>query len=267
MKAGFKDFARIFWACLTFLSIVPNPRQEPLTPGEFGRFPALYPLVGLVFGLDMFIMWHLASLILPARASALLVVILLTVSSRAFHVDGLADAADALFSHKSREEKLTIMKDSRQGTFGVLAIVLDMVLKWELVTIIGPAAPWALILWPVWGRLAASVVAVESVYVGSDHGLGRWMVEESGPRELFHAGLWTLVLSLVLGCIGGAFGAGAAVMCGLAALFLGFLLTWVWRLTLGGVTGDLLGASIELTEIAAAILFYIFMTMQDGFKI
>ncbi len=251
-----REYLKSFWPCLGFLSIVPTGRTTPLTPGEFGRFPAFYPMVGFVFGLDMFILWLLAAPFLPARAAAILVVTFLVVVNRGFHLDGLADAADALFSHKSREQKLLIMKDSRQGTFGVLAIVLDILIKVEFVAVVAPAAPWALIMWPVWGRVACSVVAVQGTYIGSEYGLGRWMVENSSPRELFWAAAFTLFISL--------FGGWPAVLAALAAIAAGFALTWVWRRALEGVTGDLLGATIELTELISIFLFHIFISTANG---
>jgi len=243
------DHLKTFWSCLGFLSIIPAGRGEILTPEEFGRFPAYYPLVGLVFGLDMFILWLLTSPLLPAGASAIIVVAFMITVNRGFHIDGLADAADALLSHKSHEEKLRILKDSRQGTFGVLAIVFDVLIKVEFVALVAPIAPWVLILWPVWGRLAASVIAVRGVYAGQDNGLGRWMVEKSTMRELFIAALFTFLLSL--------FGGWMGLIAALTALGCGFLFNQIWKPLLGGVTGDLLGATIELTEIITLAIFSI----------
>lgn len=239
----------LFKAALGFLSIIPSGRQKSLEPEEFGRFPALYPAVGLVFGLLLFAVNYILAPLIPAGALAVLLCACLIVLNRGFHLDGLADAADALFSHKSQEQKLIILKDSRQGTFGVLAIVLDVLLKIQFLAIILPLAPWLLIVWPVWGRLSASVVAVRSEYVRSEGGLGRWMVEKSGPAELLQATLFTLILSIL--------GGWAALFSALFAFVFGFFLTWVWKKALGGVTGDLLGASIELCEILTLPVFYI----------
>ena len=245
-----RECLKTFWAALGFLSIVPTGRSTLLTPEELGRFPAYYPAVGLLFGLDLFIIWHIGCFLhFPPPAVAIMVVALLIIDNRGFHVDGLADAADALLSHKSREQKLLIMKDSRQGTFGVLAIVLNVLFKVQFVAIVAPLASWALILWPVWGRLGASVIAVKGSYVGAETGLGRWMVENSTNKELFWAALFTSVVSL--------FGGGAALLAAAAAIVCGFFLNWVWNKSLGGLTGDLLGATIELTEIFTLGLFYI----------
>jgi adenosylcobinamide-GDP ribazoletransferase len=237
-----------FLSVLGFLSIIPVGRGRMLEPAEFGRFPAFYPAVGVVFGLFLYLAWLAGNGSLPPGLMAILLTMILVILNRGFHIDGLADAADALFSHKSREEKLVIMKDSRQGTFGVLAIVLDIMLKFQLVLVVVPQAPTALLLWPVWGRAAASVVAVRSDYVRSEGGLGKHMVDGSTSKELFYAALFGLALSLFFG--------GAALLTMLAALFFGFFMTWVWRKTLGGVTGDLLGATIELCEIFSLLVFF-----------
>ena len=244
---------KTFWSCLGFLSIVPAGRDYILSPEEFGRFPAFYPLVGFVFGLDMFILWLLTAAVVPPRAAALAVVVFLIIVNRGFHIDGLADAADALLSHKSHEDKLRILKDSRQGTFGVLAIVFDVLIKVEFVALVAPEAPWMLIMWPVWGRLAASISAVRGDYAGQDNGLGRWMVEKSTTRELFYAGLFTLAVS--------AFGSWMGLFAALSAIMSGFILVQIWKNSLGGVTGDLLGASIELTEIVTIVIFYILISL------
>jgi adenosylcobinamide-GDP ribazoletransferase len=242
------DYLKTFLAALGFLSLAPVGRGETLSPDEFGRLPAFFPMVGLVFGAGMYIVWQAgAALALPPDLTALLVVVFLVVFNRGFHLDGLADTADALFSHKPLAQKLLILKDSRQGTFGVLAIVLDIMINTQLAARLGPAAPWALILWPVWGRLGVSVVAVRSNYVGAENGLGRWLVEKSGPQELYTAALFGLILNLFFGA--------AAFLTTLAAGVFGLFLVWLWRRALGGVTGDLLGASVELTEIFSVFIF------------
>lgn len=252
-KQNFKLIAKHFGATLGFLSIIPTGRTEILTPEEFGLFPAYFPAVGLVFGLAMFGLWHLCALVLPPGPSAVLVVVLLVVLNRGFHLDGLADAADALFSHKSREQKLLILKDSHQGTFGVLAIVLDILLKVQFVALVAPLAPWALILWPMWSRLTFSVLCVHGYYVPGVQGLSWWIVENSTWRELWLA----LGFTLLVGLIGGL----PAFVTSCVAFGSGFIFFWIWEKALGGVTGDLLGASIELTEIYTIILFFVLISL------
>ncbi|KXS56121.1 MAG: hypothetical protein AMR96_04455 [Candidatus Adiutrix intracellularis] len=253
----FCDYLKTFWTALGFLSLAPVGRRKPLSPDELGRLPAFFPMIGLVFGTGMFIIWQVGTtLALQPDLTALLVVVFLVVINRSFHLDGLADTADALFSHKPLAQKLLILKDSHQGTFGVLAIVLDIMIKTQLAVCLGIATPWALILWPVWGRLGVSVISVRSNYVGTENGLGRWLVEKSSPRELYIATLFGLIFNLFFGI--------AAFLTTLAAGVFGLFLVWLWRRALGGVTGDLLGASVELTEIFSAFIFYLLKIYSSG---
>ncbi len=240
---------RSFTALLGFLSFFPVGRTIFLEDDDFGRLPAFFPAVGLVFGICLFILWHLLVLFLPPQPAATLVVTLLVVINRGFHLDGLADTADALLSHRPRERKLEILKDSRQGTFGVLSIVLCILLKVQLVAIVAPVASWCLILWPIWGRAASAIVAVCSEYVGKSAGFVNLMVEKSSFRELFFAASFTLLLS--------CFGGGAAIITAAVVIAWSFFLNWLWQESLGGITGDLLGASIELTEIMSLFVFYL----------
>jgi adenosylcobinamide-GDP ribazoletransferase len=245
-----RDHLKNFRAALGFLSLIPVGRGEAPTPEQIGRLPAFYPLVGLVFGLALALLGFLAGKILPPDLTALILVLFLVAINRGFHLDGLADTADALLSHRSRAEKLAILKDSRQGTFGVLAIALNVIIKIQLLTHLAPACPWLLLLWPAWGRLGASAVAALSRYAGDETGLNRLMVEGAGPREMGLAALFTFVPSLFFGL--------PAILSAAAALFFGLALVPVWRRALGGVTGDLLGASVELTEIFTLFFFCIF---------
>ncbi|MDR1545303.1 MAG: adenosylcobinamide-GDP ribazoletransferase, partial [Deltaproteobacteria bacterium] len=211
---------------LAFLTIAPLRFSERLEPEDFGRLPGYYPLVGLFLGLAAAVLAWVAYLAAaPAGFAATALAACQIIFTRGFHLDGLADAADALLSHRSLEKKFEILKDSRQGAFGVTAIVLDLLLKTSLLAALAPdgrflTAP--LILYPVWGRLTASIVAVRSDSARPESGgLGCWMIQLSGPRELFLALASTLTLS--------ACGGWAALAAALAAACLGLLLTPVWR--------------------------------------
>jgi adenosylcobinamide-GDP ribazoletransferase len=241
---------RLFANVLAFLTILPLDKDERFTAADFGRFAGLFPLVGLVLGGALFLFrFALEAPGVPDQAAVVLTVTLLVIMTRGFHLDGLADAMDALLSHRSREEKLRIMKDPHQGTFGVLSILLDILLKTALLGALleGPLAAGTLVLFPVLGRLAASVTSVMCPYARREGGLGQPVVDNAGPRELVEATVFSVVVCAV-------FGLPFLAAAGFALLFsLG--LVWVWKRLLGGVTGDLLGATIELTEVA--VLFFL----------
>jgi adenosylcobinamide-GDP ribazoletransferase len=237
--------------CSAFLTLLPIKTDQPLTEAEMGRFPACYPVVGLLLGLASLILANLSGWAgLKVTTTAILLVTAQIILTRGFHLDGLADTADALLSHRTLERKLEILKDSHLGTFGVLAIVLNVLLKTSLLN--GPTGLLplhVLVLYPVWGRLTASVVATLSRPATQGGGLGYNMVAFSGHRELFAASMFSLVVSLIFGA--------KTLFCCLVAALLGLPLVWLWKKSLGGVSGDLLGASLELGEILGLLFFII----------
>jgi adenosylcobinamide-GDP ribazoletransferase len=248
MKKTFRLFANV----LAFLTILPLDRDDRFTPGDFGRFAGMFPLAGTVLGFFLFLLhFAMAAPGVPLQAAVILLVTAHVITTRGFHLDGLADTMDALLSHRSREDKLRIMKDPHQGTFGVLAIVLDILLKSALLgTLLAtPYAAAALILFPAWARLAASVVSVMCEYARREGGLGQPVVDCCGVRELIEATVFTVIAS--------AFGGIPCLLAVAFALAWSFGLVFVWNRTLGGVTGDLLGATVELTEVAS--LFFLVM--------
>jgi adenosylcobinamide-GDP ribazoletransferase len=232
------------------MTILPFSRERRLTNADFGRMPAWFPLAGLVLGLILFlVVLFLDFLKAPASVTAVITTLVLVIFTRGFHLDGLADSMDALFSHRSREEKLAIMKDPHQGTFGVLAIVLDVLLKSALLQAIIQEPGWQapVILFPVWGRLASTTVCAFSRYARASGGLAYGTVEFSTFREFLTGFGFTLIASLIFGV--------PAFITALAAFVISILFVWIWEKALSGVTGDLLGASSETTEILCLMVY------------
>ena len=243
---------RRFLIALQFMTVfrVKNDLRE--TSEDLAASVAWYPLAGLVLGLLLCGAAFLLHGLVPAAAGGVLLVMLQAAFTRGLHLDGLADTADGLLSHRDRARMLEIMKDSAIGTFGALALIFTLGLKAALLAGLPWPQAWpALLLFPLWGRLAASLTASLSVYARAEGGLGRPFVDLAGKRELAWAGLTALLASTL---IGGPAGLAALLVVSLAALA-GVVL---WRRVLGGVTGDVLGAVIELGEtlgLLAAALF------------
>jgi adenosylcobinamide-GDP ribazoletransferase len=241
---------RLFRQTLAFLTILPGQAGAEFNSQDLARMPGCFPLVGLVVGLISALLWlTLGALNLSDSLIAILVVTGIVVLTRGFHLDGLADSADALLSHRSVLEKLQIFKDCHLGTFGVTAIVLDLLLKINLYAMVmaTPLALTAFILVPLWGRLSATVVACSSRYARPSGGLSLNLVDGSGREEMRLAVLTSVVLSI--------FGGWLSLVTVLWALLVGFVLTKIWTRALGGVTGDLLGATVELGEILSLGFF------------
>ncbi|MDR2405731.1 MAG: adenosylcobinamide-GDP ribazoletransferase [Deltaproteobacteria bacterium] len=236
--------------CLAYMTILPLSGGRRMSEKDFGRLPAYFPVAGLVLGLILFVFFKLLEVCgTPPAVSAILLSTVLIIFTRGFHLDGLADTMDALLSHKSREEKLAIMKDPHQGTFGVLSIVLDILLRVTLLTEILKSPDFAapLILFPVWGRLTSSTVSAFSRYARPSGGLAQASVERSGFREFLLAFGLTAAFSLLFGFY--------PFLMALITFLLAIVLVWVWDKLMGGITGDLLGASLEITEVTTLFLY------------
>ncbi|MDR0354667.1 MAG: adenosylcobinamide-GDP ribazoletransferase [Deltaproteobacteria bacterium] len=253
---------RNFFHALAFLSILPLNPKGVLEPAEMGRFPAYYPLAGLVLGLFSVLFALIFNHLFPAIIMAVLLTTLQIVLTRGFHLDALADTADAVLSHKSVEKKLEILKDCHMGTFGVAAIVLSVILKIALIAslafsvsqdnalLVGVIPFSPLLLYPIWGRLTASVVATQSYCAREGDGLGYNMIFYSGQKEFYAALFVSLIISLFFGLV--------AFLCAIFAALLGLILCFVWRKALGGATGDILGASLEIGEMTTLLFFALF---------
>jgi len=231
-----------FWIALQFLSSLPVRLPGMPAPRELGRSLLFYPLVGLLFGL---LLW-LASLLLQGTPAPLHAAVLLTLwvlLSGALHLDGLADSADAwLGGFGDRERTLQIMKDPRSGPIAVVTLVLVLLLKfcalWVLVEQ-GIGAP--LLLAPMLGRAAMLGLFLCTPYVRPG-GLGQALAEHLPRRAAGWVLLGSALFCLVLG--------GWVVVLALA------MFAWLRHLIcrrLGGTTGDTAGALLELLELAVIL--------------
>ena len=230
------------------LSVLPLPGDH--AEGSMAASLPWFPCVGLVIGAALYGVTALAGLspwgAWPAGA-ALLVVAGGALLTRGLHLDGLADAADALGSMAPRERMLAIMKDSAVGAFGVVALVVALGAKWIAVArlVESGTAVWIVAACVV-SRAAQVELAVALPYAREEGGTAEGLVK--GARDRHRIAAWTLALLTVAAACGPA-GAGAA----LGAWLLARVLAWRSMRALGGVTGDLLGATSELVE--TAVLF------------
>jgi len=175
-----------------------------------------------------------------------LIVALWALLTGGLHLDGLADAADGLGGGFSAEEALAIMRDARTGAFGVIAIVLVLGAKVAAVASLPPELRWrSLILAPTLGRLAPLVLA-GCCPPARAAGAGHAFALAIGPRALAVAATVTVLAALLLT------GPWGVVLVALVALATGAFAVYL-RARLGGLTGDCLGALVELTEAGVLI--------------
>jgi len=231
-----------FWIALQFLSSLPVSLPGMPAPRELGRSLLFHPLVGLLFGL---LLW-LVSVLLQGTPAPLHAALLLTVwvlLSGALHLDGLADSADAwLGGFGDRERTLLIMKDPRSGPIAVVTLVLVLLLKFcALWVLVEQGIGAQLLLAPLIGRAAMLGLFLCTPYVRPG-GLGQALAEHLPRRAAGWVLLASALFCLVLG--------GWVVVLALA------MFAWLRHLIcrrLGGTTGDTAGALLELLELAVIL--------------
>ncbi|HVW69700.1 MAG TPA: adenosylcobinamide-GDP ribazoletransferase [Steroidobacteraceae bacterium] len=225
---------------LQFLTRLPVPGVEDFSPADLARSATWFPVVGLVVGGILALLVHA----LDHRSAPLagIVGVLAWVwLTGALHLDGLADLADALgASHRDRQRFLAVLEDPHAGTFGIVAVVLVLMLKAASLALLASADLWGVPLILAWARLGTLVWSLWLKPLKAGHG-ERFAWQLSRGWVVF----WTVLL-----LIGSA--ALAPVLCA-APLVIVAWGGWL-QARLGGMTGDCLGAGVEVTETALVLL-------------
>lgn len=249
---------RIFFTALQFLTRLPVPAWVGWQPQWLQSALRHFPLVGAVVGAWGALVLAGAALWWPPAVAVVLSMAATVWLTGAFHEDGWADSCDALGGHVSRERALAIMKDSRIGSYGALALVLSLLLRAALLAVLATrpvlGAVAALLVSHAFARAAAVGVMVSLPYGGdAEHAKAKPLALAVAPRNLGIGLLWCAGLAGGLGLMGVApvrLALAAAAAIGVAWLMRGWL-----KRRLGGYTGDGLGATEQLAEIAVLLAF------------
>jgi adenosylcobinamide-GDP ribazoletransferase len=232
-------------AAFQFLTLLPVKRN--FDAGQLGRSSVYFPLVGLTIGLIL-TAFYFVFRAFPDSVANILLLVLLVVLSGGIHLDGLADTMDGIAGHRTAEQRLAIMRDSRIGGFGAIGLVLLLLVQYVALNSLA-GVPEALIvatliLSPVASRWAM-VYAIYAFPYARPAGLGRVYKDAVTWRHFAIATVFVLAVSVaLLGPYGLAIVAGVWVVTSLAAFYL--------KHQLGGLTGDTYGA---INELAIAVSF------------
>ncbi|SDD96635.1 adenosylcobinamide-GDP ribazoletransferase [Ruegeria marina] len=227
---------------MVLLTRLPLPKLPEVAFARQAAAVWAFPLAGLAVGLLACLAGALAQaggLSPLAVAGSMLVV--MVMSTGAMHEDGLADTADGLWGGFTPERRLEIMKDSRIGTYGVLALILSQVLRLAaLAALAASGALWSLLAAAVWSR---ALMPVLMAALPNARGAG---LSQSVGRPAPAPVALGLALACGLSLLVAGFAAGIpALLAALAALGLAALA----RAKIGGQTGDILGAAQQVAEI------------------
>ncbi|MBU0971512.1 MAG: adenosylcobinamide-GDP ribazoletransferase [Proteobacteria bacterium] len=233
-------------SALLFITILPAGRNVAYSPMGMIRF---FPVAGLIIGAMLVLVDLGVSRLWAPPVAALLDLLFLVVITGAFHLDGVGDTADGIFSHRPRKRALEIMKDSRTGMMGLVAVVCVLAVKlagiWS-VKAWGTSSqtPVLLFIVPAYSR-AAMIFGIKFLNYGrTEGGTGKDHFGRPIGWNDFSYCLIPLFFSLFLGYKGLVLN---LIFCGGVALILGF-----YKRKMNCITGDMLGALCEVME---ALLF------------
>jgi adenosylcobinamide-GDP ribazoletransferase len=246
-----KNFFEQFIILIQFMTRIPIPIKVEYSEKKLGKSIKFFPLVGLIIGLILYfsnflITVYLKNIFYNKVIIAVLIIIIEILAVGIIHIDGLADTFDGLFSYAKKEKMLEIMKDSRIGTNGTVVLILYFITKITIISEIITINPKYLIIFPIVARLSTSVNAGLSDYARKS-GMSNAIISENGIFEvIFSLILTNALVFLIIGTKGG-------IALFIALLFI-ILFMFNVRKKIGGITGDTMGASLELTSILVLFL-------------
>ena len=228
-----------FIILIQFMTRIPIPVNVEYDEKKLGKSIKYFPLVGAIIGVFLFAVNFFAGKITRNRQIiAITLIIAEILITGLIHIDGLADTADGLLSYAKKEKMLEIMKDSRIGTNGTVALILYFIAKFVFLSQVKSGY---LFLYPIISRLSTSMNAGLGEYARKG-GMSNGIIEQNGEKEAIISIVVTALLSF-----------GIMRMKGLAVLFLAIIfILWFMKNVkgkIGGITGDTMGASLELTTL------------------
>ena len=232
---------RYFLTAVMFFTRIPI-RLNDFDESDLNKSTRFFPLIGILVGVVGALVFWLSDILLPLEVAVLLSMVATVLLTGAFHEDGLADAIDGLGGGWTKEQVLTIMVDSRIGSYGAIGLVLALLIKYQALSYqIAALIPTSIVAGHALSRLCAVLVMATQGYVKS--------VGKSKPLAT-QLNLTELVMATFFGLLPLMFLEIRFLLALLPVVFV-----WLWfsaklNKRIGGYTGDCLGAMQQLTEIA-----------------
>jgi adenosylcobinamide-GDP ribazoletransferase len=230
-------------AAIQFITILPMGKHGKFDPEKMILF---FPLVGIILGLMVALLDRIFLLMWSKPVASLLDILFLIIITGAFHLDGLGDTADGLYGHRTKEKALSIMKDSRIGAMGIIAIICGLSVKWAGVIGLDAWRSLLLIIIPAYARSSILFGICFLEYGRTEGGTGQPFFEKKLTITDFSWLLVPVLLSIFLGF--------KAILLNLIFVIMITGILLYYKKKVHCITGDMLGAMVEMTE-AGLFLF------------
>ncbi len=227
---------------------------------EFYKSIVYFPLVGFVLGILLYLIGMISNLLLDPFVTSIIITLGLVILTGGLHIDGLGDTFDAIYSYRNKEKMLEIMKDSRLGTNSLLAIVFLLLLKIAFIySIINQGLLWLVVFMPIIGRLGVILLMYKTVSP-RENGMGNLFIGKASTLMFVIAVIYTILICVLIPKI--IFSSpNINIIKILISIIVVFLFNYIFKKhiysKIDGVTGDILGCSIELGELVYLLSIYL----------
>ena len=236
---------------LQFLTKIPIPITLEFNEEDFGKCVVLSPLVGVVLGAILALVYYLFSFLFPPIIVGFICLIIYVCLTGGLHLDGLGDTFDGVFSYREKEKILEIMKDSRLGTNGLLAILFILILDGLFIGFLPPAiGAIGIFLMPIAGRVSCLVTGATNNYINRSHGMAKDFVTYANLKNCFPMLLLSAIIFVLCFSYGGL---GLYIVIFMFA----FVASRFFSRKTEGVTGDIIGAGVELSQMVYLISLFL----------
>lgn len=253
MFRGAFRLIRLAFAALTILPV--GGREAEASSEEIAASRIAFPVVGLILGLIYQYVYLLSFRFAHSSFTAACFTVLAgVIATGGLHLDGAADSADGLFLAGDRDRRLAAMRDPHIGSYGVIALIMILLIKTALLAAIRSTdVARALILGGLISRTLIVFAAGFGRYARRD-GTGKLLIDASNDRDAGFAVTLVLIAASLIG-------RGEGLIAAVSALAIAYGIVRFARKKIGGITGDILGAVVELTE-TAVYAAYAFQSPQ-----
>ena len=246
-------FFSLLLFAVQFMTAIPIKKNFNIKNEDFAYLVCFFPLTAIIVGIISALIFYAFYLLNLDLVGVIAYITAVCIVTGGLHIDGAADFCDAFGAGKDKEKTLEILKDSRVGTFGVIAIVMVLAAKFAMILSLNAdiiTVIFVLIGMPVAGKIPMAFCGMLGSYPRQDGKAKHFIDLVSGKHTFIGIIICAALLFLMFGLFYALIWVGAL-------LLLGFIMYKVSTKKIGGVTGDILGASNEFGEILFLLVFLI----------